>query len=115
MVPFAPNIDIDGLLPNTQYEFKIRSLNRKNIATVWSSNQSTYTWARIPAMVRVNVISSNSARVYINPLDNPIDTELSIRENNTGKYRDCNTSRIDAQELCGTFANFSSTNGILLS
>ncbi len=115
MIPFASTIDIDGLLPNTQYEFKIRSLNRRNIATAWSSNQSTYTLAQRPAMVRVNAVSSNSARVYINSLDNPADTELLIRENNTGNYIDFNTGRISTQEVWGTFANFGSTNGILLS
>jgi hypothetical protein len=115
ITPFSSSIDIDGLLPNTEYEFKVRSLNKKNVATTWSTNQSIYTFAQSPSMVRVNAVSSDSARVYINTLDNPADTELLIRENNSGRYLDFELGTLTVQEKWGTFSNFGSANGVIVN
>ncbi|MHC1716330.1 MAG: glycine-rich domain-containing protein [Candidatus Dojkabacteria bacterium] len=113
-LPFSSSIDIQGLKPNTRYSFKIRSLNGKSVATNWSSSLAAYTFAQEPVMVKVDRISSESAKLFINNLQNPTNTEFTIKETNGNKYLNFATGDLENTPVWGKFSDFGGSSGILV-
>ncbi len=114
-VTYGRNVSIQGLLPNTQYTFRVRGFNVSGVATEWSSTQSITTYAQVPNMINVERISSGSVRVYFNNLSNPNNTQFAIKETNGNKYVDPTTGQMGSIERWGTFAEYGGDNGILVS
>ena len=114
-VTYSRNVSIQGLLPNTQYTFRVRGFNVSGVATEWSSTQSIVTYAQVPNMINVERISSGSVRVYFNNLSNPNSTQFAIKETNGNKYVDPTTGQMGSIERWGTFAEYGGDNGILVS
>lgn len=111
---YKPSLSVYGLKPNTLYRFKVRSLNSENVATQWSKTIELVTKSKKPSIVKIDDLSSSSVRVYINNSDNPTNTQISVRESNSGKYLDFRTGLLVDTEVWGTITDFGGTNGIIV-
>jgi len=111
-LPYGNTIRIEGLKPNTKYTFKVKSINNQGVATNWSSTSSVYTYAQVPAMVRVERVTSEIARLYVNNLENPSNTDIAIKETNSGKFLDFASGDLTDTPVWGKFLDFGGSNGI---
>lgn len=114
-LPFAESITVSGLAPNKKYTFQARSSNKDGVFSEWSEVISVSTFAQPPITIKVDRVTSNSARVYINTLENPTYTEFAIKETNSGKYIDFSSSTFIDSPKYGKFTDFGGSNGILIN
>jgi hypothetical protein len=77
---------ITGLSENTKYVFKVKAKNGSNVETDFSSKDSLYTLAKVPAAPTVNAASTTSLNVAINANGNPANTTYAIQETGGSKY-----------------------------
>lgn len=113
--PYVSSIDVVGLLPNTKYEFKVRSNNSIGVVTGWSPSVSSYTFANKPGIAKIESISSNSARIFVDSLTNPSTTEYLIRENNSGLFLDYQSNSLSQSQKWATISQLGNTNGIVVN
>ncbi|NMC09280.1 hypothetical protein GYA44_03070, partial [Candidatus Microgenomates bacterium] len=109
---YSNTVNILGLKPNTRYSFKVKSINNQGVATNWSTTTSAYTFAQVPAMVKIERISNEIAKLFINNLENPSNTDIAIRESNTNKYLDFTKNILVSTPVWGKFSDFGGVNGI---
>jgi chitodextrinase len=79
------SVTVSGLSPNTEYSFKVRTLNSENDPTSWSSVVAIRTYAQVPNIISSTALSTTSGRLVIHLQDNPVNTRISITETN-GQY-----------------------------
>ncbi len=104
-----------GLSPNTQYTFKVKARNVDEIEGALSSGVSEYTLANTPASPTVTDVSTTSARITLVTSGNPATTQYVIQEVGSGEFVDHSTGTLGVAEVWGTFAQFGSGSGILVT
>jgi hypothetical protein len=104
-----------GLLPNTEYEFKVKGRNYDGVETIYSTNSVTiHTEATEPAITSVDNPTVNTLEVTINNQDNPSTTTYVVEEVNTAKYID-STGSLVADPVWLTYDQLGSTSGITVT
>jgi hypothetical protein len=83
---------ITGLSENTQYVFQVKAKNGFNVETVFSSEDSLYTLAKVPFKPTVGNPSENTMDITINANGNPAITQFAIQDSAGGKYVQSNGS-----------------------
>lgn len=105
-------ITISDLIPNTEYEFRVRSRNGDNIETSWSDTGSVYTLAASPTVSSLEGTSSSIVNVVIDPMGNPVGTEFVLRESSSNKFVDPSDGELVDSEVWGEFSSYGGVDGI---
>jgi len=77
---------VSGLSENTRYVFKVKAKNGGNAETLFSSSDSLYTLAKVPAMPAINAAATTTLNVAVNANANPAITQFALQENDGSKY-----------------------------
>ena len=77
---------ITGLSENTKYVFKVKAKNGSNAETLFSSSDSLYTLAKVPATPTINAATTTTLNVAVNANANPAITQYAIQESIGSKY-----------------------------
>lgn len=104
-----------GLIPNTQYEFRIKARNANGLESAYSTPITVYTGAIIPSGVDVISRSTESFRINIKSDTNSSATEYAILETTTNKYVNYLNNNLSSSAVWGTRVDFGSTDGVLIT
>jgi len=104
-----------GLIPNTQYEFRIKARNANGLESAYSTPITVYTGAIVPSGVDVISRSTESFRINIKSDTNSSATEYAILETTTNKYVNYLNNNLSSSAVWGTRVDFGSTDGVLIT
>ena len=105
---------VSNLNPNAQYTFRVRSRNSDGLATAYISSSSIYTLANIPSVSSVTKLSSNTARVYLDPNGNPSTTQFAIRDEISEQYINAN-GNLQENPVWQTYTQWGGSSGKYIS
>ncbi len=87
---------ISGLIPNTQYTFRVKTRNGDGIETAYSSTSNKYSAANTPLVPSFAEVSSNYVKIALNSdlNSNPTSTEYAFFEESSSKYVNGTTNQL---------------------
>ncbi len=106
---------VTALSPNSSYSFSSVARNLENINSSFSGSQSLYTLANIPGSVTTDSVGVTSLNVVLDPNGNPAATEFALYNSTRSKYIDFNTGNESDTAVWGTYAQWGSGSGYLIS
>jgi len=104
-----------GLVPNSEYQFRIKARNASGTETAYSDSITVYTGAVAPDGIDTVSRSTESLKVSIKSDTNSSSTEYAILETTTNKYVNYSNNTLSSSPVWGTRTDFGSTEGILVT
>jgi len=103
---------IYGLLPNTEYTFRVKALNNNSIETEYGNEVSLITLSNQPSISSVTAIDNTTMSVVINGNSNNSTTQYRLMEVNRNQNINPSTRVFDTQTVWRSLQDFGSTSGI---
>lgn len=105
-------IEIDGLTPNTSYEYRVKARNGDSVETPFSASSSKFTLANTVNSVAAVTSSSTTANVSFGVNSNPSYTQFAIEEVGSGNWVNKGTGVLQSGQDWGTYEQFGNGLGI---
>jgi len=105
-------ITVYGLLPNTEYTFRVKALNDDSIETEYGNEVSIITLSYQPAITSVTAIDTTTMSVVINANSNNTSTTYRLMEVNRNQNVNPSTRVFDTQPVWRSLQDFGSNSGV---
>jgi len=103
---------IYGLLPNTEYIFRVKALNDDSVETEYGNEVNVITLSNIPRIASLKAIDTTTMSVLVDGNGNNSETQYRLIEVNRGQNINPSTRVFDIQTVWGSLQDFGSNTGI---